>query len=445
MGAIPANLRLALPKGWPNRIRSAVIHVISLAHFSVTFARSVAANSINARIRLKTDNSRLRQEIALLIEEARIKDARMERIQAQRRPHYPPIERMAILELRAARGWSASQTADRFLVTPATVSSWMQRLDDDGPDALVQLRDPVNRFPDFVRYIVRRLKVLCPTMGKVKIAQILCRVGLHLSSATVGRMLKEPLRPRPTAEEKATTGFVTAKRPNHVWHVDLSAVPISSGFWTAWLPFALPQRWPFCWWIAVAVDHFSRRVMGFAVFDQPPTSAAIAMFLGRAIRTARTTPKHLITDHGKQFISAGFGKWCRRKGIRQRFGAVGKYGSIAVVERFILTMKDGCTRRIIVPCRRDSFRQELSLFIAWYNGDRPHTWLDGKTPDEVYFGKPAACHAPRFEPRKRSPRTSSCAQPKVGIRGRRGARLDVHVGFRAGRKHLPIVELRQTA
>jgi len=67
MGAIPANLRLAMPKGWPNFIRSAAIHVISLAHFSVTFARSVAANSINARIRLNTDNSRLRQEIALLI------------------------------------------------------------------------------------------------------------------------------------------------------------------------------------------------------------------------------------------------------------------------------------------------------------------------------------------------------------------------------------------
>ena len=35
----------------------------------------------------------------------------------------------------------------------------------------------MNRFPDFVRYIVRRLKVLCPTMGKVKIAQVLCRAG----------------------------------------------------------------------------------------------------------------------------------------------------------------------------------------------------------------------------------------------------------------------------
>jgi transcriptional regulator with XRE-family HTH domain len=308
MTAIPADHRLPLPKGWPKRIRFSVIQAISMAHFSLTFARSVAANSLNARIRLKAEISRLRQEIAILIEETRIKDSRMDRLPAQRRPHYPPIERMAILELRAARGWSLAQTAQRFLVTPATIASWMQRLDDEGPDALVQVREPVNRFPDFVRYIVCRLKVLCPTMGKVKIAQILCRVGLHLSSTTVGRMLKEPLRPRPNAEVEASGRVVTAERVNHVWHLDLTAVPISSGFWTAWLPFALPQRWPFCWWIAVAVDHFSRRVMGFTVFEQPPTSAAMAMFLGRVIRKARATPKYLITDHGKQFISAGFGK-----------------------------------------------------------------------------------------------------------------------------------------
>ena len=167
--------------------------------------------------------------------------------------------------------------------------------------------------------------------------------------------------------------------------------------------------------------------------------------LGRAIRTARATPKYMITDHGRQFISAAFGTWCRRKGIHQRFGAVGKYGSIAVVERFVLTLKNECTRRIMIPYRRNSFRKEISLFIAWYDGDRPHTWLDGRTPDEAYFGKLAACRAPRFEPRKRWPRDSPCAQPQVEIRGRRGARLDLHVGFTAGRKHLPVVSLRQAA
>jgi hypothetical protein len=102
--------RIPLPSGWPPRVRSAVIHVISLAHYSLTSTRSWAANNWNARIRLKQQNDRLRQEVALLIAEMRIKDARMQCIPAQRRPHYQPIERLAILELRAARGWSLSQT-----------------------------------------------------------------------------------------------------------------------------------------------------------------------------------------------------------------------------------------------------------------------------------------------------------------------------------------------
>ena len=96
---------------WPRRVRSAIIHTISLAQISLIHARSVTANSINARIRLKTDIDRLRQEILLLREEMRIKDSRVEQIPAQRRPHYPPVERLAILELRAARHWSLVQSA----------------------------------------------------------------------------------------------------------------------------------------------------------------------------------------------------------------------------------------------------------------------------------------------------------------------------------------------
>ncbi len=85
-------------------------------------------------------------------------------IPAQRRPHYLPIERLAILESRAARGWSQAQTADHMLLTPATIASWMGRLDEEGQAALVQMREPVNRFPDFVAHVVRKLKVLCPDM-----------------------------------------------------------------------------------------------------------------------------------------------------------------------------------------------------------------------------------------------------------------------------------------
>jgi transposase InsO family protein len=298
-----------------------------------------------------------------------------------RRPHYPPTERLAILELKTARGWSLARTAKAFLITAATVASWMKRLDEEGPDALVQLPAPVNRFPDFVRYTVQRLKTLCPTMGRVKMAQTLARAGLHLGSTTVRRMLQEEPCPQPTRQDTEThrSGrVVTAKRPNHVWHVDLTTVPIG-GFWTSWLPFSLPQRWPFCWWVAVAVDHYSRRVMGCAAFDRQPTSEVLRHFLGRTIAKAKQTPKYLVCDRGVQFDCRGFREWCKRKGVKPpRYGAVGKHGSIAVVERCILTVKTLLACLPLVPYRREAFKRELDAIVQWYNEHRPHEYLGGR-------------------------------------------------------------------
>ena len=157
-----------------------MLHVIGLARYAMVYTRGWAADSVNARVRLKAECECLDAEVALLREEIRIKDCRMDRIAPHRRPYYPPTERLAILELKAARGWSLEQTARAFQVTAATIASWLKRLDEDGPHALVQQHQPVNRFPDFVRYVVARLKALCPAMGKVKIAQTLARAGLHL-------------------------------------------------------------------------------------------------------------------------------------------------------------------------------------------------------------------------------------------------------------------------
>ena len=55
-------------------------------------------------------------------------------------------------------------------MTAATIASWIKRVDDQGLNALVQILEPVNKFPEFVRFAVQRLKTLCPTLGKVKIA-----------------------------------------------------------------------------------------------------------------------------------------------------------------------------------------------------------------------------------------------------------------------------------
>jgi hypothetical protein len=154
---------------------------------------------------------------------------------------------------------------------------------------------------------------------------------------------------------------VTAKFPSHVWHADLTVVPTAAGLCTSWLPFALPQRWPFCWWLAVLVDHFSRRVMGVAAFTKQPDSQAVRNLFGRTIAQAKATPKYIVCDRGPQFDCQGFRDWCQRKGIKPpRYGALGKHGSIAVVERFILTLKCLLACLYFVPHRRDEFQQGTS-------------------------------------------------------------------------------------
>ena len=67
-------------------------------------------------------------------------------ISPHRRPHYTPAAGLAIAELKAARAWCLEQTARVFHVTAPTIASWVGRLDGRGPDGLVQMRTPVNRY-----------------------------------------------------------------------------------------------------------------------------------------------------------------------------------------------------------------------------------------------------------------------------------------------------------
>ena len=102
--------------------------------------------------------------------------------------------------------------AERFHVSATTLGSWKARIDEHGPNALLRIPIPVNKFPDLIRYIVRRLKLLCPRLGKVKIAEMLCRAGLHLAPTTVGRFLRAKLRwPEPVAVAVAPGPVVKAR------------------------------------------------------------------------------------------------------------------------------------------------------------------------------------------------------------------------------------------
>jgi hypothetical protein len=133
-------------------------------------------------------------------------------------------------------------------------------------------------------------------------------------------------------------------------------------------------------------------------------------------------------------------------GIRHRKGAVGQTGSIAVVERFIRTLKDNCTRVLpVVPLARRAFRHEILLFSDWYNRFRAHMTLGGATPDEVYFDHRSANRSPRFEPRPRWPRGSPCATPQTLVKGQPGVVLKMQIKFVGTRRHLPRVTFSRAA
>jgi hypothetical protein len=100
---------------------------------------------------------RLTNEVALLQEEVRIKDARIGKLDPRRRPYYPSAERMAILLLKAAREWSLAQAARAFLVEPETIAAWLKQIDEEGSSAprcfpWVDLGDQSPKPPGVLRF-----------------------------------------------------------------------------------------------------------------------------------------------------------------------------------------------------------------------------------------------------------------------------------------------------
>ena len=124
---------IPLPKQWSEHVKSGVLHAISLASVALACARGRAIGQKRFRAQLDQADG----EIALLREELSIKDGRWQRSPNRRRPHYSPTERMRILQLRAARGWTLEKTAHIFLVDVLTLMNWMRRLDEQGTAALV--------------------------------------------------------------------------------------------------------------------------------------------------------------------------------------------------------------------------------------------------------------------------------------------------------------------
>jgi transposase InsO family protein len=82
-----------------------------------------------------------------------------------------------------------------------------------------------------------------------------------------------------------------------------------------------------------------------------------------------------------------FAQLLRDWNVKQRFGAVGKHGSIAVTERLIWTLKREWLARVALIRGLDHLGELLADFEVYYNQHRCHQRLNGATPSMLYQGE----------------------------------------------------------
>ncbi|MGX1060575.1 transposase InsO family protein [Bradyrhizobium japonicum] len=163
---------------------------------------------------------------------------------------------------------------------------------------------------------------------------------------------------------------MTIERPDHAWAMDITYIPMRRGFV----------------YLAAVVDVFSRRVLAHRV-----SITMEAAFCVEAVQEALAKhgrPEIFNTDQGSQFTSLEFTDVLLDAKIAISMDGKGAWRDNVFVERLWRTVK----YEEVYLRAYDSVseaRASIAKYLAFYNQGRPHSSLDGRTPDEAYFGTQA--------------------------------------------------------
>ena len=236
----------------------------------------------------------------------------------------------------------------------------------------------MNRLPDLVREIAAILRFDQPAWGTRRIAQVLARLGLNVSRTSVQRIVRQKPRRRPPtsvpAKPRKRHKGIRPKRPHHVWFIDLTTVKTCFGFRS--------------FRVAAIIDAFSRAVVAIKAFADEPSAREIVHLVRRGIDSAGEGPTHLITNQENQFTAKRFRRYLRRRGVRQRFGAIRSFLSVAVIERLWRSMKEELRGALLHVVGVRSMDVAVRAWARWYRMERPHQGLGGRTPNEVARARP---------------------------------------------------------
>jgi putative transposase len=334
---------------------------------AIALAHDHWRRSVGRRLSLASHIAVLEERIGRLEAQIALLRARLVRVPARRRPRYRAHERLEILWHAARYRLSVTTTARVFAVTRQTVIHWRRALADKSPSLL----PPPGRLPDLVRELTRRLKAEWPRWGTRRIAGQLARLGIKASRSSVQRLLQHPRAPEPDDRLLPhAMPTLLANRPNHIWMIDFTRLGgvVRPAF------------------VGAVIDALSRRVLALGFVRGEPDGRFAARLLRRAI-ARHGMPTWLVSDKDRALRNKLVNGLLRRHGIRRRYGAVGRKGSIAVIERFWRSLKREYVNGLFLYRPKAAIESRLRRYARWFNQERPHQGLRHSTPDEVYYGR----------------------------------------------------------
>jgi putative transposase len=231
-------------------------------------------------------------------------------------------------------------------------------------------------------------------VGKKRVARLMKAEGLQ--GACFQKWITTTTR---DAEAQPSADLVqrqfSADAPNKLWVADITYIPTWAGFL----------------YLAVVLDAFSRRIVGWSMAEHLRTElvlAALNMALGQ--RRAKGVVHH--SDHGTQYTSIAFGLRCQEAKVRPSMGTVGDAYDNAMCESFFATLERELFARRRFAAKAEARMAIFEFIEGWYNPIRRHTRLGRISPIEFerrhsMHGERAVTHRPARSVAREAPR----AQP----------------------------------
>lgn len=217
------------------------------------------------------------------------------------------------------------------------------------------------------------------TYGSPRMTRELQEDGLKVGRRRTARLMRENgLRARQKRRYKRTTDSqhawpvapnlidqnFQAERPDEKWGADISYVWTREG----WL------------YLAVVIDLFARRVVGWAVGDRLHRDLALAA-LSKALLTRRPSAGLIHhSDRGSQYCSIDYQAQLRRHGVLISMSGKGNCYDNAMVETFFKTLKSELVWRTVFHTRAEAEHAIARYIDGFYNPVRRHSALDFVSP-----------------------------------------------------------------